>query len=106
MADEFWKRFLGIMAAAFLAIYGAVGVLRDDLDASLSKSGRGVHLHGPLAWLCFAGMIVMSIAAIRIFGPAPGVGKFNFDERRIRFGPLFGIGLVLYATSQIIGNWP
>ena len=99
-----WMRLLGIMAAAFIAVYGIVGVLRDDLEVSLSKSSAGVHLHGRLAWLCFAGMMLMSIGLIRFLGPAAGDGKFGFDERRRRFGPMFAVGLALYAASQAIAD--
>ena len=52
-------RLFGIVSAAFMAIYGAIGVLRNNLNVSLSKSGAGVHLHGFLAWLCFVGMMMM-----------------------------------------------
>jgi hypothetical protein len=97
-------RFLGIMAAAFIAVYGTVGVLRDDLQVSLTKSGAGVHLHGCLAWLCFAGMMMMSIGLVRFLGPVSGDGRFDFDARRRRFGPIFAVGLVLYAASQAIAD--
>ena len=40
-----WMRALGILGAAFLVVYGIVGVLRNDLHVSLSKSSSaGVHL--------------------------------------------------------------
>jgi hypothetical protein len=96
-------RILGSLAAAFIAVYGAIGVLRNDLYASLSKSGGGVHLHGPLAWLCFGGMLMMSLGAVRIL--RSGDGKLDFCERRSQQGPIFAIGLVLYAASQMIANW-
>jgi hypothetical protein len=99
-----WMRFLGIMGAAFIGVYGTIGVLRDDLNVSLSKSGAGVHLHGRLAWLCFAGMMMMSIGLIRFLGPASGDGKFDFDRRRRRFGPMVAVGLTLYAASQAIAD--
>jgi hypothetical protein len=99
-----WMRFLGIMGAAFIAVYGAIGVLRDDLNVALSKSGAGVHLHGRLAWLCFGGMMMMSIGLIRFLGPASGDCKFDFDERRRRFGPMVAVGLALYAASQAIAD--
>lgn len=95
-----WMRFFGILGAGFITVYGFVGVLHDDLEVSLSKSGRGVHLHGLLAWLCFTGMMMMSIGLVRFLGPLPGNGEFDFDERRHRFGPMFVIGLALYAASQ------
>jgi hypothetical protein len=93
-------RWVGIIAAAFIAIYGAIGVLRNDLKVSLSKSGPGVHLHGFLAWLCFTGMMMMSIGLIRFLSPPYDNGEFDFDERRRRFGPLVFIGLGLYVASQ------
>jgi hypothetical protein len=95
-------RFLGIMAAAFLFLYGAVGVLHNDLKVTHSKSGPGVHLHGPLAWVCFAGMVMMSIGFVRFL--APGDGKFDFSARRRRFGPLVLVGLVLYLAAQAIAG--
>jgi hypothetical protein len=97
-------RFFGIMGAGFISVYGIIGLLRDDLEVSLSKSDPGVHLHGRLAWLCFAGMMMMSIGLVRFLGPAPGYGEFDFDERRHRFGPMFAIGLALYAASQAIAG--
>jgi hypothetical protein len=110
MTDEYDGKFpsplvriLGIVAAAFVSVYGAIGVLRNDLYASLSKSGGGVHLHGPLAWLCFGGMLMMSLAAVRIL--RSGDGKLDFYERRRQQGPIFVIGLVLYAASQMIADW-
>ena len=99
-----WMRFLGIIAAAFIAAYGTIGVLRNDLRVSLSKSSAGVHFHGRLAWLCFAGMMLMSIGLIRFLGPASGDGKFDFDRRRRRFGPIVAVGLTLYAASQAIAD--
>ena len=99
-----WMRFLGIMGSAFIAVYGTIGVLRDDLEVSLSKSGAGVHLHGGLAWLCFAGMMMMSIGIVRFLGTTPGNGNFEFDERRRRFGPIVAIGLALYVASQAIAG--
>jgi hypothetical protein len=99
-----WMRFLGIMGAVFIAVYGTIGVLRDDLNVSLSKSGAGVHLHGRLAWLCFAGMMMMSIGLTRFLGPASGDGKFDFDRRRRRFGPMVAVGLTLYVASQAIAD--
>ena len=97
-------RLFGIVAAPFMAIYGAIGVLRNDLDVSLSKSGLGVHLHGFLAWLCFVGMMMMSVGVVRFLSPPFDNGKFDFDERRRRFGPIFFIGLGLYIASQAIAG--
>jgi hypothetical protein len=97
-------RLVGIIAAIFLAIYGAIGVLRNNLAVSLSKTGRGVHLHGFLAWLCFVGMMMMAVGLVRFLSPPFDNGMFNFDERRRRFGPIFFIGLGLYVASQVIGG--
>lgn len=99
-----WMRMFGIIAAAFVAIYGAIGALRNDLNVSLSKSGLGVHLHGLLAWLCFVGMLMMSVGIVRFLGPPFDSGAFDFDERRRRFAPLLLIGLVLYIASQAIAG--
>jgi hypothetical protein len=49
-------------------------------------------------------MMMMSIGLIRFLGPASGDGKFDFDERRRRFGPIFAVGLALYAASQAIAD--
>jgi hypothetical protein len=97
-------RWFGIIAAAFTAIYGAIGVLRNDLNVSLSKSGLGVHLHGFLAWLCFVGMMMMSVGVVRFLSPPFDNGIFDFAERRRRFGPIFFIGLGLYFASQAIAG--
>ena len=98
-----WMRVLGIIAGVCLVVYGIVGVLRDDLAVSLAKSGPGIHLHGGLAWLCFAGMTMMSAGSVRFLG-CFDEGKFDFDARRRRFGPIFVVGLVIYAASQLIGD--
>jgi hypothetical protein len=98
-------RVLGIFGGAFTAVYGTIGVLRNDLNVSLSKSSSaGVHLHGPLAWLCFAGMMMMSIGIVRFLAPEFGDGKFDFAARRRRFGPMFAVGLAFYVTSQVIAG--
>jgi hypothetical protein len=99
-----WMRFIGIMAAAFIAVYGTIGVLRNDLNVALAKSSAGVHLHGLLAWLCFAGMMMISIGLVRFLGPGPGNGKFDFDGRRRRFGPIVAVGLALYVAAQAIAG--
>jgi hypothetical protein len=77
-------------------------VLHNDLKVAHAKSGPGVHLHGLLAWVCFAGMVMMSIGGIRFL--APGDGKFDFSGRRRRFGPLIVVGLVLYLAAQAIAG--
>jgi hypothetical protein len=96
-------RFLGIMGSAFIAVYGTIGVLRDDLNVSLSKSSAGVHLHGPFAWLCFAGLMMMSIGLVRFLAEF-GDGKFDFTARRRRFGPIVAVGLAFYVASQVIAG--
>jgi hypothetical protein len=94
-----WMRVLGILGAAFMVVYGIVGVLRGDLHVSLSKSSSaGVHLHGPLAWLCFVGMMLMSIGMARFLAPEIGDGQFDFTARRRRFGPIFSVGLALLVS--------
>jgi len=94
-------RLVGIVAAAYIAIYGFMGVMRNDLEISLSKSSVGVqHLHGRLAWLCFTGMIMMAVGMVCFLGPPFGEGKFDFDERRGRFGPIVAIGLGLIGASH------
>jgi hypothetical protein len=104
-APSAWMRILGIIAAAGTIVYGTTGVLRDDLHVSLSKSSNaGVHLHGPLAWLCFAGMMMMSIGIVRFLAPEFGDGEFDFDARRRRFGPIFAIGAAFYVASQVIAG--
>jgi hypothetical protein len=96
-------RVLGILGAAFLVVYGIVGVLHNDLHVSLSKpASAGVHLHGPLAWACFAGMMLMSIGIVRFL--APGDGEFDFAARRRRFGPIILFGGALYVASQVIAS--
>jgi hypothetical protein len=68
------------------------------------KSGVGVHLHGFLAWLCFVGMMMMSVGVVRFLSPPFINGMFDFDERRRRFGPMFFIGVGLYVASQVIAG--
>lgn len=104
-APSVWMRVLGIFGAAFMVVYGTIGVLRDDLHVSLSKSSSaGVHLHGPLAWLCFAGLMMMSIGMVRFLAPEFGDREFDFAARRRRFGPTVVVGLALYVASQVIAG--
>jgi Na+-driven multidrug efflux pump len=104
-APSAWIRVLGIIGAAFLVVYGTIGVLRNDLHVSLSKSSSaGVHLHGPLAWLCFAGLMMMSIGMVGLLAPEFGDGEFNFAARRRRFGPILAVGLAFYVASQVIAG--
>lgn len=98
-----WMRVLGIIGAAFMVGYGTIGVLRDDLNVSLSKSSAGVHLYGPLAWLCFAGLMMMSIGLARFLAEFRH-GKFDFAARRRRLGPIFAVGLAFYVASQVIAG--
>jgi hypothetical protein len=105
-APSVWMRVLGVIGAVFLAGYGTRGVLRNDLDVSLSKTGSaGVHLHGPLAWTCFAGMLLMSGGMVGLLGPEFGNGDFDFGARRRRFAPIFLVGASFYAASQVIAGW-
>jgi hypothetical protein len=100
-----WMRVLGIIGAAFMVVYGTIGVLRDDLHVSLSKSSSaGVHLHGRLAWLCFAGLMMMSIGMVGFLAPEFGDGEFDFSARRRRFGPILAAGLAFYVGSQLIAG--
>jgi hypothetical protein len=104
-APSSWMRGLGIVCAALIAGYGGVGVLRNDLHVSVGKSDHvGVHLHGALAWLCFAGMLMMSIAIFRVVAPESGDGKYDFYARRNRYGPMFVLGLVLFIAAQGIAS--
>jgi len=48
-------------------------------------------------------MLMMALGAVRIL--RSGNGKLDFYERRSQQGPIFVIGLVLYAASQMIANW-
>ena len=102
-----WMRFLGVIGSVFMVGYGTLGVWRNDLHVSLSKSSNsGVHLHGFLAWLCFAGMVMMSIGLVRFLAPESGGGaEFDFDARRRRHGPLFFTGLALFVAAQAIADW-
>jgi len=101
-----WMRVLGIIGAVFMVGYGTLGVWHNDLHVSLSKSGSpGVHLHGFLAWLCFAGMLLMSIGLARFLAPASGEREFDFDARRRRHGPMFFAGLALFVAAQAVADW-
>jgi len=101
-----WKRVLGMVAAAFMIGYGVRGLWRNDLYVSLSKSAdSGVHLHGFPAWLCFSGMLMMSVGLVRFLAPEGGHVEFDFDKRRRRHGPMFFIGLGLFVAAQAIGDW-
>ena len=100
------KRVLGILGAVLMLGYGTVGVWRNDLHVSLSKSSSaGVDLHGPLAWLCFAGMLMMSVGLARFVAPQSGEREFDFDARRRRHGPMFFVGLGLFVAAQAIADW-
>ena len=101
-----WMRVLGILAAVFMVGYGIVGVWHNDLHVSLSKSSSpGVHLHGLLAWLCFAGMLMMSVALARFLAPESGSPEFDFDARRRQHGPMFFVGLAVFVVAQGIAEW-
>ena len=99
-----WIRVVGIVGAAWLAGYCATGVWHDDLLVSLSKSSRaaGVHLHGFLAWLCFAGAVLFSIGLVGFLAPQFDGGEYDRAARRRRFGPIMLVGLVCYVVPQLI----
>ena len=49
-APSVWLRALAVAGAIWFLGYSAVGLWRNDLYVSLSKSsGDGIHLHRPLA---------------------------------------------------------
>ena len=80
-APSVWIRAVGIIGAVYLVVYGAIGLWRDDLLVSLSKSsGNGVHLHGPLAWLCFAGFVTLSIGIAGLVAPEFGDGEYDMPR--------------------------
>ena len=98
-----WMRVVGIIGAVFIVGYGILGLWRNDLHVSLSKSSNpGVHLHGFLAWLCFAGMLMMSIGLARFLAVKC---DFDFDARRRQHGPIFFVGLALFVAAQAIADW-
>jgi hypothetical protein len=101
-----WKRVLGIVAAVFMVGYGMVGLWRNDLHVSLSKTANsGVHLRGILAWLCFAGMVMMALGLTRFVAWKSGEREFDFDARRRRHGPMFFGGLAVFVVTQAIADW-
>jgi hypothetical protein len=98
-------RAVGAIGALCLVVYCAIGAWRGNLVVSLSKSGgNGVHLHGPLAWLCFAGSAMFSIGLIGLVAPEFGDGEYDIAVRRRRFGPILLIGLAFYVASQVIAG--
>jgi hypothetical protein len=98
-----WLRVLGIIGAVYIVVYCAIGLQRDDLFVSLSKSGGdGVHLHGRLAWLCFAGAVMFSTGLVCLL--APGDGEFDIGARRRRFGPLMVLGLVFFVAAKFMAD--
>ena len=104
-APPAWMRVVGIIGAAYVVVYCAIGVWRDDLYVSLSKSSsNGPHLHGPLARLCFAGSVMMSIGIVGFLAPEFGGGAFDAAARRRRFGPIFAVGLAFYVGSPVIAG--
>jgi Na+-driven multidrug efflux pump len=104
-APSVWIRAVGIIGAVYLVVYGAIGLWRDDLVVSLSKSsGNGVHLHGPLAWLCFAGFVMLSIGIAGLVAPEFGDGEYDIAARRRRFGPILLVGLGFYVGTTVIAG--
>ncbi|HEY6455317.1 MAG TPA: hypothetical protein VIY90_08570 [Steroidobacteraceae bacterium] len=95
-------RVVAMIAAPCFVVYCAIGVWRGDLFVSLSKSGgNSVHLHGPLAWLCFAGSAVFCIGLMGLVAPEFGDGEYNIAARRRRFGPIMLIGLAFFVAPQV-----
>ncbi len=104
-APSVWIRVVGMIGAVYIVVYGAMGLWRDDLLVSLSKSGsNGVHLHGPLAWLCFAGFVMFSIGLVGLVAPEFGDGEYDIAARRRRFGPILLVGLGFYVASTVIAG--
>jgi hypothetical protein len=100
-----WIRVLGIIGAVYIVMYCAIGLQRDDLFVTLSKSGGdGVHLHGRLAWLCFAGAMLFSIGLVCLLAPELGDGAFDIGARRRRFGPIMVLGLVCFVAAKFIAD--
>ena len=105
-APPVWIRIVGMMGAVYIVVYCAIGLWRNDLVVSLSKSaGNDVHLHGSLAWLCFAGSVMFAVGLAGFLAPQSGGGGFDVAARRRRFGPILLAGLALYVASQIIARW-
>ena len=107
IVESDWKlpsillRCVGIVAAACLALYGFIGVMRNELVITRFKPNVGVMvLHGALAWLCFTGMMMMAVGIFRLLGPPFGDGTFDFEERRHRFGWIVLIGVALFAAPD------
>ena len=101
-----WLRVVGIIGTAYLVVYSAIGLWHNDLFVSLGKSGGdGVHLHGLLAWLCFAGVVMFSVGLVGLVAPELGAGEYDIAARRRRFGPILLAGLLFYAASQVIAGW-
>ena len=94
-------RVLGVLAAGFLIVDGAIGVARNDLAAGLVRSGPIVHLHGFLAWICYGGLLMMSLGIVRLCFPAPGTEHLDFFERRARYGLPAVLGIMIYVGAQL-----
>jgi hypothetical protein len=104
-APSVWIRVVGMIGALWFVVYCAIGVWRDDLVVSLSKSSsNGVHLHGRLAWLCFAGSVMFSIGLVGLVAPEFGDGEYDIAVRRRRFGPILLVGVAFYVASQVIAG--
>jgi hypothetical protein len=104
-APSVWIRAAGGVGAAYILVYSAVGLWRNDLFVSLSKaSGDGVHLHRPLAWLWFAGAVLFSSGLFGLVAPQRGDGDYDIAARRRRFGPILLVGLALFIASQVIAR--
>jgi hypothetical protein len=100
-----WIRVVGIIGAVYIVGYCAIGLQRDDLFVSLSKSGGdGVHLHGRLVWLCFAGAVMFSTGLVCLLAPELGDGEFDIGARRRRFGPMMVLGLVFFVAAKFMAD--
>jgi hypothetical protein len=95
-------RLVGIMASVLIAIYGFIGVVRNDLAVpQMSRHSSVVlHFHGGLAWLCFTGMTILAIGIFRLLGRPFDDDILDFEDRRHRFGPIVLFGLGLFCAPQ------
>jgi hypothetical protein len=107
IVESDWKlpsillRCVGIAAAARLTLYGFIGVMRNELAITRFELNVGVMvIHGALAWLCFTGIMMMTVGIFRLLGPPFGDGTFDFEERRHRFGWIVLIGVGLFAAPD------
>ena len=104
-SPSMWIRAVGVIGAGYILVYSAVGLWRNDLFVSLSKSSSdGVHLHRPLAWLWFAGALLFSTGLFGLVAPELGDGGYDMAARRRRFGPILLAGLALFIAAQVMAR--